>query len=206
MGRLDEVDEIHRRLLKLLSEGRMVENRLVVRTLWKLVAQYRIHQQWAKVDQLAGAVLAAGRKQFKEESVKVVTVHDEWARSLMQQGRFAEAEEHNEIVVDVRRNHGVHGRLFSAMVRLGYCFFKQGKQMDRAELLMTEGCQELDKRWAQFPEIIRLEIVGSALQKLGEFYTARGLLDRAAECTNKLTELERKEGRPLLAADFLAPD
>jgi tetratricopeptide (TPR) repeat protein len=199
-----QVDAIHQRLLKLLADGHLVDTRLAVRGLCTLAGNYRLNKQWTRIDELAQAALAAGTKQFGEKSIKLVNMEDEWARSFMERGRYAEAETLYEKVVDVREKHAKHGRLFNARNRLGYCLFKQGK-LDRAEGLLKGGCQELELYLPQMADHLRLEIFGGALRRLIEFYEGTGQAARAEPFRNKLNDLEKKEGRSLPPGDYIVP-
>ena len=204
-GEFSEADKIRTRLLELLAEGRLVETRLVVRSLVDLVRVYRLQQQWGKADEFAGAVLTAGRKQFKDEAgpLKVLEMDDEWAMSLMAQRRYAEAEPHCRRSVELREKHNnTQGRRFSAMSRLGYCLFKQNKDFDTAESLLKNGYEELDRRFKQLPDHRRLEIVGITLLRLADFYEGTGRPAEATVYKQKLTELEKAEGRRFLENDY----
>jgi tetratricopeptide (TPR) repeat protein len=110
-GEFSQAEKIRNRLLDLLAEGRLVEARLVVRSLVDLTRFYRQLQEWAKVDELAGAVLTAGRKQFKDEAMPphFGAVDDEWGQSLMAQERYAEAEPHFRRAMEIRTlRHSAH--------------------------------------------------------------------------------------------------
>jgi hypothetical protein len=89
------------------------------------------------------------------------------------------------------------------MSRLGHCLFKQNKDLEQAETLLRSAATELEKRFKQLPDHIRLEIAGSAQQRLADFYEARGRSAEAAVYKQKLAELEKAEGRPLLGDDYL---
>jgi tetratricopeptide (TPR) repeat protein len=199
-------EKIHGRLLDLLAEGRLVESRMVVRSLVDLTRVYRHRREWAKVDELAGAVLATGRRQFEDEAtpLQLIDMEDEWGRSLMAQERFAEAEPHFRRAMEIRTlRHNTHGRRFSAMSRLGDCLFKQNKELPHAEALLKGAATELEKRFNQLPERTRLEIAGGAQQRLADFYGATGRSAEAAVYKQKVAELEKAEGRPLLGNDYL---
>jgi tetratricopeptide (TPR) repeat protein len=200
-----EAEKIRLRLMELLAEGRLVESRLVVRSLVDLTRLYRYLQEWGKVDELANAVRAAGRKQFKDEALpfQLAAIDDEWGRGLMTQERFAEAEPHFRRAVEIRtQRHNTHGRRFAAMSRLGECLFKQNQDLAEAEELLKTAADELNKRFKQLPDYIRLEIAGSAQRRMADFYAGTGRPDEAAVYREILSRLERAEGRRLEADDL----
>ena len=90
-----------------------------------------------------------------------------------------------------------------ATSRLGDCLFKQNKDLDYAEALLKSAATELEKRFKQLPDHIRLEIAGSAQQRLADFYASTGRPAEAAVYKRKVAELEKAEGRPLLGNDYL---
>ncbi len=89
------------------------------------------------------------------------------------------------------------------MSRLGDCLFKQNKDLEQAETLLKSAAVELEKRFKQLPDHIRLEIAGSAQQRLAVFYENTGRPAEAAVYKQKLAELEKAEGRPLRENDYL---
>jgi tetratricopeptide (TPR) repeat protein len=208
-GQAAEGEAIHRRLLELLAKGQLVETRWVVRSLVGLAGFYHMQEQWEKVEELAKAVLAAGERQFKEEQgaiAAITAMNDQFGRSLLVQNRYAEAEPHFRRTIEVREKfNNTHGRRYTAMNRLGYCLFKQNKDLGTAESLLKTSCEELERRSSQLPDYGRLEIIGGSLWRLAEFYDATAKPGEAAECRRKLAELERVEGRRLLRQDFAPP-
>jgi tetratricopeptide (TPR) repeat protein len=203
-GEFPEAEKFHERLLNLLlGEGRLVENRLAVRSLVGLMSLYTSQQRWEKGDELANAVVSAGQKQFgdPEGSLKIVAMDDELARSLMAQGRYAQAEPHLRRAVEIREKyHMTNGRRYSAMSMLGECLFRQNKESEQAESLLKTGLAELEQRFNQLPEHLRFDSLGRALQRLIDFYEASGKPARAYEWKHRLTELENAAGRRLPAA------
>jgi tetratricopeptide (TPR) repeat protein len=205
-GECSLAENIRQRLLTLLAEGRLVEARLVVRSLVDLTRVYRHDHEWTKVDELAGAVLTAGRKQFRDDAVplQLIAMEDEWGRSLMAQERYAEAEPHFRRAMEIRSvRNNTHGRRFAAMSRLGECLFKQNKDLEQAEALLKSAAGELERRFKQLPDYIRLDIAGSAQQRLAEYYANTGRPAEAAIYRQKLTDLEKATGRPLRENDYL---
>ena len=169
-----------------------------------LVSDYRRQEDWVKVDELASAILTASRRQLNDENVsfQLININQEWAQSLMAQGRYAEAEPHFRQAVEVRSQlNSHHGRRYSAMSGLGECLFKQNKDFAQAEFLLRNACNELEQRFSQIPGRLRLEVLGGALLRLAEFYEGTGRPAESKVYRQKLAEHENIEGRPLLSRD-----
>jgi hypothetical protein len=70
------------------------------------------------------------------------------------------------------------------------------------EELLKTAADELNKRFKQLPDYIRLEIAGSAQRRMADFYAGTGRPDEAAVYREILSRLERAEGRRLEADDL----
>jgi eukaryotic-like serine/threonine-protein kinase len=198
-GDASELDKIHNRLLELLAQGALVESRFTVRGMLQLLRRYRAKEEWGKIDELGEAMIEAGQRKFKTESLQVVVAHDELARSRMTQNRYAEAEPHFRTGIAVwEKFKSTHGRRYAAISRLGECLFRQNKDLELAEEYLKVGYAEQAAGWRNRPEHVRLEILGGSMKRLADFYEGTGRPELAAEWNQKLAELERAEGRKML--------